>query len=205
LIYLKTNQNKKAKFVKITIMSDINSILENAKNSMDKAISHLEIELQKVRAGKASPAMLENIMVDYYGSMVPLSNTASVNSQDSRTLVVQPWEKSMLTPIEKAIQAANLGFNPQNDGVLIRIMVPALTEERRKQLTKTAKSIGEDAKVGIRTVRKDSMENIKKLQKDGLPEDEAKSGEAKIQVLTDAASVKVDKHIEQKEKEIMTV
>jgi len=148
---------------------------------------------------------LESIMVDYYGSMVPLSNTASVNSQDSRTLVVQPWEKSMLTPIEKAIQAANLGFNPQNDGVLIRIMVPALTEERRKQLSKTAKSFGEDAKVGIRTVRKDSMEHIKKLQKDGLPEDEAKSGEAKIQVLTDAASAKVDKHVEQKEKEIMTV
>jgi ribosome recycling factor len=111
----------------------------------------------------------------------------------------------MLTPIEKAIQAANLGFNPQNDGVLIRIMVPALTEERRKQLSKTAKSFGEDAKVGIRTVRKDSMEHIKKLQKDGLPEDEAKSGEAKIQVLTDAASAKVDKHVEQKEKEIMTV
>jgi ribosome recycling factor len=186
-------------------MSDINSVLENAKISMDKAINHLETELQKVRAGKASPAMLESIMVDYYGSMVPLSNTASVNSQDSRTLVVQPWEKSMLTPIEKAIQAANLGFNPQNDGVLIRIMVPALTEERRKQLSKTAKSFGEDAKVGIRTVRKDSMEQIKKLQKDGLPEDEAKSGEAKIQVLTDAASVKVDKHVEQKEKEIMTV
>ncbi|MDO9001782.1 MAG: ribosome recycling factor [Bacteroidota bacterium] len=186
-------------------MSDINTVLETAKNSMEKAISHLESELQKVRAGKASPAMLENIMVDYYGSMVPLSNTASVNSQDSRTLIVQPWEKSMLTPIEKAIQSANLGFNPQNDGVIIRIMVPALTEERRKQLTKTAKSFGEDAKVGIRTVRKDSMEQIKKLQKDGLPEDEAKSGEAKIQTLTDAASVKVDKHIEQKEKEIMTV
>jgi ribosome recycling factor len=186
-------------------MSDINSVLENAKISIDKAINHLETELQKVRAGKASPAMLESIMVDYYGSMVPLSNTASVNSQDSRTLVVQPWEKSMLTPIEKAIQAANLGFNPQNDGVLIRIMVPALTEERRKQLSKTAKSFGEDAKVGIRTVRKDSMEHIKKLQKDGLPEDEAKSGEAKIQVLTDAASAKVDKHVEQKEKEIMTV
>jgi ribosome recycling factor len=186
-------------------MSDINSVLENAKISMDKAINHLETELQKVRAGKASPAMLESIMVDYYGSMVPLSNTASVNSQDSRTLVVQPWEKSMLTPIEKAIQAANLGFNPQNDGVLIRIMVPPLTEERRKQLSKTAKSFGEDAKVGIRTVRKDSMEHIKKLQKDGLPEDEAKSGEAKIQVLTDAASAKVDKHVEQKEKEIMTV
>jgi len=186
-------------------MSDINSVLEHAKISMDKAISHLESELQKVRAGKASPAMLESIMVDYYGSMVPLSNTASVNSQDSRTLIVQPWEKSMLTPIEKAIQAANLGFNPQNDGVLIRIMVPALTEERRKQLSKTAKSFGEDAKVGIRNVRKESMEQIKKLQKDGLPEDEAKSGEGKIQVLTDAASVKVDKHVEQKEKEIMTI
>ena len=186
-------------------MSDINSVLESAKVSMDKAINHLESELQKVRAGKASPAMLENIMVDYYGSMVPLSNTASVNSQDSRTLVVQPWEKSMLTPIEKAIQAANLGFNPQNDGVIIRIMVPALTEERRKQLSKTAKSFGEDAKVGIRTARKDSMEQVKKLQKDGLPEDEAKSAEGKIQVLTDAASAKVDKHVEQKEKEIMTV
>jgi ribosome recycling factor len=186
-------------------MSDINSVLENAKTSMDKTISHLETELQKVRAGKASPAMLESVMVDYYGSMVPLSNTASVNSQDSRTLVIQPWEKSMLTPIEKAIQAANLGFNPQNDGVIIRIMVPPLTEERRKQLTKTAKSIGEDAKVGIRTVRKDSMEQIKKLQKDGVPEDEAKSAESKIQILTDNSVSKVDKHIEQKEKEIMTV
>jgi len=186
-------------------MSNINSVLDNAKISMEKAIEHLESELQKVRAGKASPAMLENLMVDYYGSMVPLSNTASINTQDSRTLVIQPWEKTMLTPIEKAIQAANLGFNPQNDGVIIRIMVPALTEERRKQLSKTAKSFGEDAKVGIRTVRKDSMEQIKKLQKDGLPEDEAKSGETKIQTLTDASVVKVDKHIEQKEKEIMTV
>ncbi len=186
-------------------MSNLNTVLENAKTSMDKAIGHLESELQKVRAGKASPAMLENVMVDYYGSMVPLSNTASVNSQDSRTLVIQPWEKSMLTPIEKAIQAANLGFNPQNDGVIIRIMVPPLTEERRKQLTKTAKSFGEDAKVGIRNVRKDCMEQIKKLQKDGLPEDEAKSGETKIQTLTDASVAKVDKHIEQKEKEIMTV
>ena len=186
-------------------MSDINSVLENAKTSMDKTISHLETELQKVRAGKASPAMLESVMVDYYGSMVPLSNTASVNSQDSRTLVIQPWEKSMLTPIEKAIQAANLGFNPQNDGVIIRIMVPPLTEERRKQLTKTAKSIGEDAKVGIRTVRKDSMEQLKKVQKDGVPEDEAKGAESKIQILTDNSVSKVDKHIEQKEKEIMTV
>jgi ribosome recycling factor len=186
-------------------MKDVKSVLDNSKALMDKAISHLEAELQKVRAGKANPVMLENVMVDYYGSKVPISNTASVNTQDSRTLVIQPWEKSMLTPIEKAIQAANLGFNPQNDGVIIRIVVPALTEERRKDLTKTAKSLGEDAKVAIRNIRKDSMEQVKGLKKDGLPEDEAKDAETKIQNLTDASVTKVDKHIEQKEKEIMTV
>ena len=186
-------------------MSDVKTILDSAKASMEKAISHLEMELQKVRAGKANPVMLENVSVDYYGSRVPLSNTASINTQDSRTLIIQPWEKSMLTPIEKAIQMANLGLNPQNDGVIIRIIVPPLTEERRKELTKTAKSLGEEAKVGIRTARKEGMEQIKKLQKDGLPEDAAKDGESKIQNLTDSHVAKVDKHIEQKEKEIMTV
>lgn len=186
-------------------MSDVKSIIDSTAGLMDKTINHLEQELQKVRAGKASPAMLENVLVDYYGSKVPLSNTASINTQDARTLLIQPWEKSMLTPIEKAIQAANLGFNPQNDGVLIRIMVPPLTEERRKQLSKTAKGFGEDAKVGIRNLRKDANEQIKKLQKDGLPEDEAKGAEAKIQTLTDNNVVKIDKHVEQKEKEIMTV
>jgi ribosome recycling factor len=172
---------------------------------MEKAISHLELELQKVRAGKANPVMLENVMVDYYGSKVPISNTASVNSQDSRTLVVQPWEKGMLTPIEKAIQAANLGLNPQNDGVIIRIVVPALTEERRRDLSKAAKSLGEDAKVGVRNIRKEAMEHVKKLQKDGLPEDEAKGAETQIQTLTDTHVSKIDTHIAQKEKEIMTV
>jgi ribosome recycling factor len=186
-------------------MSDVKTTLESTKNLMEKAISHLEVELQKVRAGKASPVMLESISVDYYGSRVPLSNTASVTTQDARTLIVQPWEKSMLTPIEKAIQSANLGLNPQNDGVLIRIMVPALTEERRRELTKMAKSVGEDAKVSIRGARKDAMELIKKLQKEGLPEDEGKAAETQIQNFTDAHVVKVDKHIEQKEKEIMTV
>ena len=186
-------------------MKDVKSILENSKTLMDKAIDHLELELQKVRAGKANPMMLENIMVDYYGSKVTISNTASINTQDSRTLIIQPWEKSMLTPIEKAIQAANLGFNPQNDGVIIRIVVPSLTEERRRDLTKTAKSLGEDAKVTIRSIRKEGMESIKALKKDGLPEDEGKDGEAKIQTITDATVAKVDKHIEQKEKEIMTV
>lgn len=186
-------------------MTDVKSILDSGKSQMEKAIQHLELELQKVRAGKANPVMLENVMVDYYGSKVPISNTASVNSQDARTLIVQPWEKSMLTPIEKAIQMANLGLNPQNDGVLIRIVVPPLTEERRKELTRTAKSLGEDAKVGIRNVRKESMEQVKKLLKEGLPEDVAKDTESKIQTLTDAHVAKVDKHLEQKEKEIMTV
>lgn len=186
-------------------MSDVKKVLDNAKSSMERAISHLETDLQKVRAGKANPAMLENVLVEYYGSKVPISNTASINTQDARTLIIQPWEKTMLTPIEKAIQMANLGLNPQNDGVIIRIMVPPLTEERRKDLTKTAKSLGEEAKVGIRNTRKEAMEQIKKLQKDGLPEDEAKDGEAKVQNLTDVHVTKVDKHIEQKEKEIMTV
>ena len=186
-------------------MSDVKTVLESAKASMEKTISHLEVELQKVRAGKANPVMLENVMVDAYGSKMPINNVASVNTQDARTLIIQPWDKTMLTPIEKAIQAANLGLNPQNDGVIIRIAVPPLTEERRKELTKTAKSLGEDAKIGIRTTRKETMELIKKLQKDGLPEDMAKDGETKTQTLTDAHVLKVDKHIEQKEKEIMTV
>ncbi len=186
-------------------MTDIKTVLDSSKVLMEKAIQHLEVELQKVRAGKANPVMLENVLVDYYGSKVPISNTASVNSQDARTLIVQPWEKSMLTPIEKAIQMANLGLNPQNDGVLIRIVVPPLTEERRKELTRTAKALGEDAKVGIRNVRKESMEQVKKLLKEGLPEDVVKDGESKIQNLTDTYVAKVDKHIEQKEKEIMTV
>jgi ribosome recycling factor len=186
-------------------MSDVKSVLDQAKASMEKTIAHLEVELQKVRAGKANPVMLENVMVDAYGSKMPINNVASVNTQDSRTLLIQPWDKSMLTPIEKAIQMANLGLNPQNDGVIIRIMVPPLTEERRKELTKTAKSLGEDAKIGIRNIRKETMEHIKKLQKAGLPEDAAKDSETKAQALTDDHVAKVDKHIAQKEKEIMTV
>jgi ribosome recycling factor len=186
-------------------MSDIKTILEGARQQMEKTISHLEVELSKIRAGKANPAMLENVAVDYYGSRTPLNNVASVNTQDSRTILVQPWEKSMLTPIEKAIQAANLGFNPQNDGILIRIIVPPLTEERRKDLVKTAKSCGEDAKVGLRTARKEAIDKIKALQKAGLPEDEAKGGETKMQALVDEFTAKCDKHLEQKEKEILTV
>lgn len=186
-------------------MSDIKTVLEGAKTQMEKTIGHLETELAKIRAGKANPAMLDSVLVDYYGSKTQLSNVASVNTQDSRTILIQPWEKTMLTPIEKAVQAANLGFNPQNDGVLIRIIVPPLTEERRKDLVKTSKSAGEDAKIGLRNIRKESIDKIKALQKAGLPEDEAKSGETKMQALVDDFSLKCDKHLEQKEKEIMTV
>lgn len=184
---------------------DIQFILDNAKEQMDKAVSHLEAELVKVRAGKASPSMLEGIQVDYYGARTPLNQVANVNTGDARTLIVQPWEKSMLTPIEKAIQAANLGLNPQNDGIIIRILVPALTEERRRDLVKKAKSEAETAKVSMRSIRKEANEELKKLQKNGTPEDEVKEGENKVQLLTDSYVVKCDKHLEIKEKEIMTV
>jgi ribosome recycling factor len=186
-------------------MSDIKTVLASAKEQMEKTINHLESDLGKIRAGKANPQMLDNIMVDCYGSKSPLSSTASVNTQDSRTLLIQPWDKSMLTPIEKAIHAANLGFNPQNDGVLIRIVVPPLTEDRRKDLVKNSKSAGEDAKVSLRNIRKESIDKIKALQKAGLPEDEAKQGEAGMQKIIDEYSTKCDKHLEQKEKEILTV
>lgn len=184
---------------------DIQFILDNAKEQMDKAVTHLEAELVKVRAGKANPTMLEGVSVDYYGTRTPLNQVANINTGDARSLIVQPWEKSMLTPIEKAIMAANLGLNPQNDGVLIRILVPALTEERRRDLVKKAKVEAEAAKVSLRTIRKEANEELKKLQKDGTPEDEIKEGEAKVQVLTDSFVVKCDKHLEVKEKEIMTV
>ena len=186
-------------------MSEVKLIFDMATEAMEKAITHLEAELSKIRAGKANPAMLEGVKVDYYGTLTPLSQVANVNTQDARSLVVQPWEKSMLTPIEKAIQAANLGLNPQNDGVMIRILVPPLTEERRKELVKKAKAEAEDAKVGLRSARKEAIDEIKKLQKAGLPEDEAKGAETKIQQMTDNYTSKCDKHLENKEKEILTV
>lgn len=184
---------------------EVKKIQNDAQSLMEKAISHLESELAKIRAGKANPAMLEGIMVDYYGSYTPLNQVANVNTPDARSIVIQPWEKSMLTPIEKAIQAANLGFNPQNDGLLIRIIVPPLTEERRKELVKRSKAEGENARVTVRNIRRDALENVKKQGKNGLPEDMQKDAETKIQQLTDNFIAKVEKHLESKEKEIMTV
>lgn len=175
------------------------------KTAMEKCLVHTGNELAKIRAGKAMPSMLDSVTVDYYGSHMPLTQVANINTPDARTIVVQPWEKSMLEPIEKAIQDANLGFNPQNDGSIIRINVPPLTEERRKQLVKNVKHEGEQAKISIRNIRKDINEKIKKLQKEGLSEDEAKDGESRVQQHTDSYIVKIDQLIAQKEKEIMTV
>jgi ribosome recycling factor len=184
---------------------DLELILDDAKEQMEKAIVHLEGELAKIRAGRANPAMLENIMVDYYGNRTPLRHVANINSQDSRTLIIQPYEKAMVEPIDKAIQIANLGLTPQNDGNLVRIVIPALTEERRKEMVKKVKGESENCKVSIRTLRKETNEAIKALQKDGLPEDEAKTGEQKVQQLTDTYIAQSDAHADKKEKEILTV
>jgi ribosome recycling factor len=181
------------------------SATDGVKEQMEKAISHLETELTKVRTGRANPSMLDGIRVDYYGSLTPLSQVANVSSPEARTLMVQPWEKSMLDPIQKAIQAANLGFNPGNNGTAVIINVPALTEDRRKELVKKAKSEGENAKVSIRKARQEGNEAVKKIAKPSLTQDEVKEVEGKIQVMTDEYILKVEKHLEQKEKEIMTV
>lgn len=183
----------------------IEMIREEAEASMRKAVSHLEDELLKIRAGKASPAMLEGIRVDYYGSMTPLTQVANVNTPDPRTITVQPWEKKMIEPIEKAIMLANLGLNPQNNGENIMINVPPLTEERRRDLVKRAKAEGEHAKVSVRTARKDANDEIKKLQKDGLSEDLAKDAESVIQKLTDGFNERIDSEVARKEKDIMTI
>lgn len=179
--------------------------INDAKTLMDKAVDHADNELNKIRAGKASPSMLDDIMVDYYGSPTPLSQVGSVNTPDARTIVVQPWEKSLLTAIEKAIMEANLGVNPQNDGVIIRINVPPLTEERRRDLVKKAKNEAENGKIAIRNIRKDTNEKIRKLKSEGVSEDEMKTGEAEVQKLTDAYIAKIDTLSVAKEKDIMTV
>ena len=186
-------------------MSDLNSIINETESLMTKSISHLESELAKIRAGKASPAMLDGIMVDYYGNPTPLNQAANVSVLDARTISIQPWEKSMLQPIEKGIMAANIGITPQNDGNTIRLFLPPLTEERRKELVKKCNGEGEHAKVSIRNIRRDAIEQVKKLQKDGVSEDECKDAEKNIQDLTDKFIALVDKHLQAREKEIMAV
>lgn len=179
--------------------------LEDCKDRMNNAINHLSKELSKIRAGKAHPSMVDEVKVEYYGTLTPLNQVSNVGISDARTIAIQPWEKNMIEPIEKAIMKANLGFNPINNGEVIRINVPALTEERRKQLVKQVKTEGENAKISIRNVRRETNEEIKKLQKDGLAEDMAKKAEEQVQALTDAHVKKVDELMEAKEKDIMTI
>ena len=184
---------------------ELKKISTEAENGMKKAINHLEIELTKIRAGKASPSILEGINVDYYGTPTPISQVANVAVLDSRTISVQPWEKNMLALIERSIMAANIGITPQNDGVQIRLFMPPLTEERRRELVKKANGEGEQSKIAIRNIRRDHIEPIKKVQKDGASEDICKGAEDTIQALTDKHISLVEKHLEAKEKEIMTV
>lgn len=184
---------------------EILNIKSHSIDSMNKAINHLEVELVKIRAGKATPGLVDGIMVDYYGNPTQISQVGNITVADARTLMIQPWEKNMLQPIEKAIIAANIGINPQNDGNVVRLFLPPLTEERRKELVKRSHTEGEHSKVAIRNIRRDAMEHIKKLQKNGLSEDVCKDAEKEIQDSTDKFISLVDKHLAAKEKEIMTV
>lgn len=179
--------------------------LEDAKENMEKAMSHLEDELLHVRAGKATPNILDGISVDYYGSMTPLNQVSNISTPDAKTLAVQPWEKGMIAPIEKAIMAANIGLTPINNGEMIRINIPPLTEERRISLVKQIKNMAESTRVSIRAARRDANEAFKLMQKNGLSEDLEKDSEEEVQKLTKSYSEKVEKLIEAKEKEIMTI
>lgn len=180
-------------------------VISGAKNKMSDAVTFLEEELKTYRAGKANPAVFNGVMVNYYGSMMPVPQVASITVPDAKTMFIQPWEKKMIPVIEKAIMDANIGFTPQNNGEVIRINVPALTEERRRELVKQSKTAGESAKVSVRNSRRDAIETLKKMVKEGLPEDVEKDGEAEIQKETDAFVKKVDEILAAKEKEIMTV
>lgn len=184
---------------------DVSLVMDVSEDSMKKAISHLESELTKIRAGRANPQMLDGLVVDYYGSPTPINQVGNISVVDARTLTIQPWEKNMLQPIERSIIAANIGVTPQNDGVIIRIFLPPLTEERRKELVKKVHVEGEHSKVAIRNIRRDAIEDIKKLQKNGLSEDAGKDAEKDIQQLTDKFILLVDKHLASKEKEMMVV
>ncbi len=185
--------------------AEVETIISDTQATMQKALNHLEAELVKIRAGKANPTMLDGIVADYYGNPTPINQIANITVLDARTISVQPWEKNMLQAVERAITMANIGINPQNDGNIIRLFLPPLTEERRKEMVKRCNGEGEQAKVAIRNIRRDSIEAIKKLQKDGLSEDISKDSEKEAQDLTDKYIALVEKHLEAKEKEIMAV
>ncbi|MBQ7253666.1 MAG: ribosome recycling factor [Bacteroidales bacterium] len=182
-----------------------NELLEFAELKMEDAVSHLQEELKTYRAGKANPEVFASVIVNYYGAATPLPQMSNITTPDAKTMLIQPWDKSMIHTIEKAIMDANLGFTPQNNGEVIRINVPALTEERRRELVKKARTAGETAKVSVRNARREAMESLKKLLKEGLPEDVEKDDEEKVQKFTDKYVKKIDEVLDAKEKEIMTV
>lgn len=184
---------------------DIDNLLNVGRSEGDKAIDHLQSELTKIRAGKANPSMLDGVMVDYYGTATPLSQVSNINSPDSKTLSIQPWEKSLLGEIEQAIFKANLGLTPMNDGEFVRISIPPLTEERRKEMVKQCKGLAEDCKVSLRNMRQKLMDFVKKEVKAGYPEDAGKKKEGEIQGLIKNYGTKIDGMISNKEKDIMTV
>ena len=184
---------------------ELKMCIDECRESMQKSIGHLESELAKIRAGRANPKMLDGIMVDYYGNQSPINQVANIKTLDARTLIVQPWEKTMLEGIEHAIQAANIGINPQNDGESIILAIPTLTEERRKDLVKQTRHEAEQAKIGLRAARKSAIDMIKMLKDEGLSEDMQKKGEDEIQKVIEEFGKKVDNHIEVKEAEIMKV
>jgi len=179
--------------------------IKQAVISMEDAVERLKKELSKIRTGKASPTMIKDLMVDYYGTMTPLSQVANLSTPDSKTLSIQPWEKAMLGPIEKSIFEANLGLTPMNNGEMVMITIPPLTEDRRKQLAKQGKALGEDAKVSCRNARQKAMSAVKKAVKDGFPEDSGKDKEAEIQTTVNGFSSKADDLVAAKEKDILTV
>jgi len=184
---------------------EVQMILDICKERMELALGHLDKELVHIRAGKASPRMLDSVMVMYYGSLVPISQVSNINTPDARTIAVQPWEKAMIHPIEKAIINSNLGFNPDNNGEFIRINVPTPTEERRKDMVKTVNKEGEIAKVSLRSARKDANDNLKKLLKEGLAEDDEKVAAEEVQEMITNFSKRVDKMLEDKNREILTI
>lgn len=184
---------------------ELDMVIDEVNAQMKKAIAHLESELLKIRAGKATVSIVDGIFVDYYGAPTPLQQVANVNIPDARTIAIQPWEKKMIAVIERAIIASNIGLNPQNDGNLIRLFLPPLTEERRREFAKKAYGEGEHAKIAIRSIRRENIEEVKKMQKDGLSEDIAKNAEGQIQAITDKFIALVDQHCKDKEKDIMTI
>ncbi|MEN8116945.1 MAG: ribosome recycling factor [Bacteroidota bacterium] len=187
------------------MQEEVEFVIEHCKEKMGASIEHLDKELSHIRAGKASPTMLDGVLVEYYGSMTPLNQVSNVSTPDARTIAIQPWEKALIPDIEKAIMGANLGFNPDNNGEIVRINIPVLTEERRRDLMKQVNQEGENAKVSIRASRKEANDSLKKLQKDGLSEDLEKDAEGEVQKMTDDFGNKVDDLVKAKEKDIMTI